>query len=253
MLIFTIFLTIIIFCISCATATIPPKPQANSITEVYTIDNYNKLHTIERMIPPSGIIASINAINVTYTNGDENDSFDKKELILWNNEIQKALLQQGIQIINENRTITLFDENKQQNQQPSLIIDTLRIEKISETQSLSHKHADTTTIYSYYYYFAEISASISVHDVIVWRGSVRLTSFDLFQQKKQLTIPEVYFTVTSNYSYSNKLKQWISTNPTISLSDNFSKYFDSTIDTDLHKQQLIALAVTTLLSNIKGE
>ncbi|MEJ5360884.1 MAG: hypothetical protein WBK20_09540 [Spirochaetota bacterium] len=252
MLNFTTCISIIIFCISCTTATIPPKPQSNSITEVYTIDNYNKLHAVEHMTSPSGVIVSINAINVTYVNNDENDSNNKKELILWNNEIQKALLQQGIQIIEENRTITLFDENKQQNQHPSLIIDTLRIERISETLSLLHKHVGTTTIYPYHYYFAEINASISVHNVIVWRGSVRLTSFDLFQQKKLLTIPQVYFTLTSNFSYSNKMKQWISTNPTLSLSDNFSKYLDSNIDSDLHKQQLIALAVTTLLSNIKG-
>lgn len=252
MLIITTFITIIIFCISCTTATIPPKPQANSITEVYAIDNYNKLHTVERMSPPSGFIIP-DTITVTYVNNDDNDSSDKKELILWNNEIQKALLQQGIQIINENRTITLFDDTKQQNQHPSLLIDTLRIEKISETLSVSHKHSDTSAIYPYHYYFAEINASISVHNVIVWRGSVRLTSFDLLQQKKLLTRPEVYFTLTSNYSYSNKMKQWISTNPTISLSDNFSKYYDSSIDSELHKQQLIALVVTTLLSNIKGE
>ena len=145
--------------------------------------------------------------------------------------------------------IILFEEY----QHPSLLIDTLRFEKISETLSISHKHSNTTAIYPYHYYFAEINASISVHNVIMWRGSVRLTSFDLLQQKKLLPRPEVYFTLTGNYSYSNKMKQWISINPTISLSDNFSKYYDSSIDRELHKQQLIALAVTTLLSNIKAE
>jgi len=64
--------------------------------------------------------------------------------------------------------------------------------------------------------------------------------------------PEILCTTITNYTYSKKMAKWIITNPVISLSDNFSKYFDNGINSDLHKQQLISMAVTTLLSPIKG-
>jgi len=238
--------------ISCTTAPIPPKPQANRTVQVYPINNYNKLHSIEHMPSSPAFNVSISTINVRYINNDEINTIDKKDLIVWNNEIQKTLLQHGIQIIDEDKTINLFDDTKQQNQHPSLIIDTLRVEKISESISIPHQDAVDTLTYSYCYYIAEISACIAVHNSIVWRGSVRLTSFDLLQQMQLLGNPEILCTTITNYTYSKKMAKWIITNPVISLSDNFSKYFDNGINSDLHKQQLVSMAVTTLLSPIKG-
>jgi|GEM_PF-1606469 hypothetical protein len=239
-------------CIACTTAQIPPKPQANRTVQVYPIDNYNKLHSIEHMPSSPVFNVPISAINVRFTNNNEIDTIDKKDLVLWNSEIQKTLLAHGIQIIDEDKTINLFDEIKQQNQHPSLIIDTLRVEKISESIPVPHSGTDDTMSYSYYYYIAEISACIAVHNSIVWRGSVRLTSFDLLQQMQLLGNPEILCTTITNYTYSKKMAKWIITNPVISLSDNFSKYFDNGINSDLHKQQLVSMAVTTLLSPIKG-
>lgn len=238
--------------IGCTSGTIPVKPQINRTTQASPVDDYNKLHCIELMSSSDALVQSIRTMKVVFTNTDEIESLSIKELALWNKEIQKTLLQKGIGIINEDTSVNLFEENKSQNSHPSLLIDALHVEKISESKAIPYGISGSSISYTYYYYIAEISGCISIHNSIIWRGNVCITSFDLLQDKKLLSYPEMIITTQTNYEYSQKMQKWLTTNPEITLSDNFSKYFDNDINSNLHKQQLISLAVATLLSPIKG-
>lgn len=237
--------------IACKSTQVPTKPEILQHTTTIPVSGHNSLTCVERILSPRASIGSIYTLKLEFTQNYDELNVSKKDIILWIAEIQKSLLQQGIEINIEDTSLSLFDDTKPD---PTSIffIDSLRIEKISESLSVPNSYSGSDTSYSYSYYIAEISAYISHHNIIIWRGHVKTTSFDLLKSLQNVETPCVLCTVTIDHTYSSKLKKWVSTNPVIYLQDNFSSYYNNTISEEVHKQQLVHFAVSSLLSYLKG-
>ncbi len=233
--------------ISCASAKVDPKPQQVIIKESFTIPNYNRFHSID-IVAYHPLPAHVKKILIQYP---PSETKPDDALPIWNQAIQKTLLRNGFLILKQESSNELFkEETVIPNYDAVCIIDSIQLTKQTETIPL--EHADDTSHYDHHisYYIASISVCIAVNETILWRGDVTLTSFDLLLSKNLIQEPIIYKTITCDYSYSKKLKQWVKDTPAVSVTDNFSEYYNEA-NIILHEKELINAAVLTLFNQVR--
>lgn len=240
-----LFICVLLF--SCTSAQIDPKPQPVIIKGSHNIPDYNRLHSID-IVTHYPLPTNVKKILIQYS---PHESHNDDTFQLWQQTIQKTLLRNGFLIVQQDNTDDLF---KDQNIEPSYdavcIVESIHLSKQTDRISLEQDNNTTPFQQQIYYYIASISVSIAVNQIIIWQGDVTLTSFDLLKNKNLIQEPLLYRTITYNYSYSKKLNRWIKDSPTIFITDNFSKYYNEE-NTQLHKKELIQLAVSILFDQLK--
>lgn len=239
-----LFICAVLF--SCASTHNEPKPQQVIVQGSYTVPNYNRLHSVDIVshyeLPPH-----VKKIFIQYQTHEiqPDDTFQ-----LWQKAIQKSLLRKGFLIVQQDNVEDLFkEENNAPGYDAVCIVNSFGLTKQTDSISLGQDNV-ATQMQHIHYYIASISVSIAVNQTIIWQGDVSITSFDLLQNKSLIQEPTLYTKITYDYSYSKKLKRWIKDSPTISITDNFSKYYNDE-NIYLHKKELIQLAVSTLFHQLK--
>jgi hypothetical protein len=178
-----------------------------------------------------------------------------EEYIPWKNSLEKNLLRLGILISEEPKKDPLLESNdeiKEIKSDAVLLIDRISLIKIDSEKSADDFMENNFSDYKFSFFVAEISGKIILKNGdVIWNSTVSVSSFDLLKIYDSIN-PEISFRKSSKYRYSEKLGEWIQDGWNFSAEDNFQKSFRSSFDESRHRNELIEMAVSGFIGNIKS-
>ncbi len=174
----------------------------------------------------------------------------------WKNSVEKNLLRMGVLVSEEPKKDPLLDSEddiKEIKSDAVLLIDRINLIKIDSGKTADDFIEKNATEYRFCFFVAGINGKIILKNGdVIWNSTVSVTSFDLLKISDSIE-PEIQFRKSSKFRYSEKLGEWIQDGWIFSADDNFQAKFRSIFDESRHKAELIDMAVSGFIGNIKSE
>jgi hypothetical protein len=233
-----------------------------------------KSGVIKKEPAPEVLIKKINPHDKKLCVNDSARSYDFKEALkkiskitlryngtaeehgVWKNSVEKNLLRMGVLISEEPKKDPLLesdDDVKEIKSDAVLLIDRISLLKIDSGKAADDFMEKNGSDYKFFFFMAEINGKIILKTGdVIWNSTVSVSSFDLLKISDSIE-PEILFRKSSKYRFSEKLGEWIQDGWIFSAEDNFQTKFRSNFDESRHKADLIDMAVSGFIGNIKSE
>jgi len=246
------FILIAVLSIGCASKTGVLKQEPVPEVIVKKINPYDKnlwVNDSARSADFKEAFSKISKITLRYNGSIEEQG-------VWKNSMEKNLLRMGILVNEESKKDSFLesdDDAKELKSDAVLLIDKINLIKVDSGKTSKDFIVNNDSDYKYTFFVAEITGKIILKNGdVIWNSTVSVSSFDLLKSSEGIE-PEITFKKASRFRFSEKLDEWIKDGWNFFAEDNFQTKYKTNYDESRHKADLINMAVSGFIGNIKSE